>query len=152
MYQAVAEYWANAKEPEYDLNVDILLPGRSKPDRYNFNNNNNYATRTSKVRTHSAIMPVAFCMLVTSVDVVSLCVVLCCVVCVPPQVNDINQNVKVTATGTGEATVTVNKKHLFARSSVICCKSTVSFSSQMRPDTFFKPCVNNAFQMDTCNI
>uniref|UniRef100_A0A8D3BWM3 Complement component c3a, duplicate 5 n=1 Tax=Scophthalmus maximus TaxID=52904 RepID=A0A8D3BWM3_SCOMX len=69
VYQAVAEYWANAKEPEYDLNVDILLPGRSKPDRYNFNNNNNYATRTSKVRTHSAIMPVAFCMLVTSVDV-----------------------------------------------------------------------------------
>uniref|UniRef100_A0A8D3CZU9 Complement component c3a, duplicate 5 n=1 Tax=Scophthalmus maximus TaxID=52904 RepID=A0A8D3CZU9_SCOMX len=49
VYQAVAEYWANAKEPEYDLNVDILLPGRSKPDRYNFNNNNNYATRTSKV-------------------------------------------------------------------------------------------------------
>uniref|UniRef100_A0A8D3BUN6 Alpha-macroglobulin receptor-binding domain-containing protein n=1 Tax=Scophthalmus maximus TaxID=52904 RepID=A0A8D3BUN6_SCOMX len=34
------------------------------------------------------------------------------------------KNVKVTATGTGEATVTVNKKHVFARSSIICCTST----------------------------
>uniref|UniRef100_A0A7N8XUY0 Complement C3 n=1 Tax=Mastacembelus armatus TaxID=205130 RepID=A0A7N8XUY0_9TELE len=52
VYQAVAEYWTTAKEPAYDLNVDILLPGRSKPDRYNFNRDNHYATRTSKVRTH----------------------------------------------------------------------------------------------------
>ncbi|XP_045902911.1 complement C3-like [Micropterus dolomieu] len=49
VYQAVAEYWASAKEPEYDLNVDILLPGRSKPDKYNFNRDNHYATRTSKI-------------------------------------------------------------------------------------------------------
>ncbi|XP_071360126.1 complement C3-like [Trachinotus anak] len=70
VYQAVAEYWAAAKEPEYDLNVDILLPGRSKPDKYNFNRENHYATRTSKI-------------------------------------NNINQDVKVTATGTGEATVTM---------------------------------------------
>ncbi|XP_023276375.1 complement C3-like [Seriola lalandi dorsalis] len=70
VYQAVAEYWARAKEPEYDLNVDILLPGRSKPNKYNLNRNNHYATRTSKI-------------------------------------NDINQDVKVTATGTGEATVTM---------------------------------------------
>uniref|UniRef100_A0A8C9X0E0 Complement C3-like n=1 Tax=Sander lucioperca TaxID=283035 RepID=A0A8C9X0E0_SANLU len=68
VYQAIAEYWASAKEPEYDLNVDILLPGRSKPDKYNFNRENQYATRTSKIK-------------------------------------DINQNVKVTATGSGEATV-----------------------------------------------
>ncbi|XP_037545595.1 complement C3 [Nematolebias whitei] len=68
VYQAVAEYWANAKEPDYNLNVDILLPGRAAPDKYNFNRENHYATRTSKI-------------------------------------NDINQNVKVTATGTGEATV-----------------------------------------------
>uniref|UniRef100_A0A3Q3G355 Complement C3 n=1 Tax=Labrus bergylta TaxID=56723 RepID=A0A3Q3G355_9LABR len=68
VYQAVSEYWASAKEPEYDLNVDILLPGRSKPDKYNFNRDNSYATRTSKL-------------------------------------NDINQNVIVSATGTGEATV-----------------------------------------------
>uniref|UniRef100_A0A671YJ49 Complement C3-like n=1 Tax=Sparus aurata TaxID=8175 RepID=A0A671YJ49_SPAAU len=53
VYQAVAEYWASAQEPEYNLDVDILLPGRSKPDKYNFNKNNHYATRTSKVRTHT---------------------------------------------------------------------------------------------------
>ncbi|KAM7010010.1 complement C3-like [Tautogolabrus adspersus] len=68
VYQAVADYWASAKEPEYDLNVDIMLPGRAKPDKYNFNRDNSYTTRTSKI-------------------------------------NDINQNVVVTATGTGEATV-----------------------------------------------
>uniref|UniRef100_A0A8C9X3R3 Complement C3-like n=1 Tax=Sander lucioperca TaxID=283035 RepID=A0A8C9X3R3_SANLU len=70
VYQAIAEYWTSAKEPEYDLNVDIFLPGRSKPDKYNFNNDNLYATRTSKIK-------------------------------------DINRNVKVTATGTGEATLTM---------------------------------------------
>uniref|UniRef100_A0A665VW98 Complement C3-like n=1 Tax=Echeneis naucrates TaxID=173247 RepID=A0A665VW98_ECHNA len=70
VYQAVAEYWANAREPEYNLNVAIQLPGRSKPDSYNFNRNNHYATRTTKI-------------------------------------NDINQNVTVSATGTGEATVTM---------------------------------------------
>ncbi|XP_058495809.1 complement C3-like isoform X2 [Solea solea] len=68
VYQAVAEYWANAKEPEYDLNVDIHLPGRAKPKKINFNRNNHHTTRTSKF-------------------------------------NDINQDVKVTATGTGEATL-----------------------------------------------
>ncbi|MEQ2292168.1 hypothetical protein AMECASPLE_020319 [Ameca splendens] len=68
VYQAIAEYWSKAKEPEYDLNVDILLPGRAKPDKYNFNRENHFATRTSKI-------------------------------------NDINQDVRVTATGTGEATV-----------------------------------------------
>nr|XP_046263009.1 complement C3-like [Scatophagus argus] len=70
VYQAVAEYWTSPKGPEYDLNVDILLPGRSRPDRYNFNVENHYATRTSKIK-------------------------------------NINQNVKVTATGKGEATVTM---------------------------------------------
>ncbi|XP_058495889.1 complement C3-like isoform X2 [Solea solea] len=68
VYQAVAEYWANAKEPEYDLNVDIHLRGRAKPEKINFNRNNHHTTRTSKF-------------------------------------NDINQDVKVTATGTGEATL-----------------------------------------------
>ncbi|XP_044201965.1 complement C3-like [Thunnus albacares] len=70
VYQAVAEYWTNAQEPEYDLNVDILLPGKSKPDQFNFNKENHYATRTSKI-------------------------------------NNINQDVKVTAQGTGEATLTM---------------------------------------------
>ncbi|XP_047433324.1 complement C3-like isoform X2 [Mugil cephalus] len=49
VYQAVAEYWASAQEPDYNLNVDIKLPGRSKPDKFNFNRENHYATRTSKV-------------------------------------------------------------------------------------------------------
>ncbi|RVE75826.1 hypothetical protein OJAV_G00002700 [Oryzias javanicus] len=68
VYQAVAEYWTNAQEPEYDLKVDILLPGRSKPDKYEFNRDNSYATRTSKIK-------------------------------------DINKDVKVKATGSGEAVV-----------------------------------------------
>ncbi|XP_039860324.1 complement C3-like, partial [Simochromis diagramma] len=70
VYQAVAEYWINTNEPQYDLNVDIKLPGRSAPEKYNFNQNNHYATRTSKI-------------------------------------NDINQDITVTARGTGEATVTL---------------------------------------------
>ncbi|RVE75825.1 hypothetical protein OJAV_G00002690 [Oryzias javanicus] len=49
VYQAVAEYWTNAQEPEYDLRVDVLLPGRSKPDKYEFNRDNSYATKTSRV-------------------------------------------------------------------------------------------------------
>uniref|UniRef100_A0A667XIT0 Complement component c3a, duplicate 5 n=1 Tax=Myripristis murdjan TaxID=586833 RepID=A0A667XIT0_9TELE len=44
------EYWTNAKEIEYELHVDILLPGRTKPDRYHFNKENYYATRTSKFK------------------------------------------------------------------------------------------------------
>ncbi|XP_073327860.1 complement C3-like isoform X1 [Pagrus major] len=70
VYQAVAEFWTSPKGPEYDLDVDILLPGRSRPIKYNFNRENLYATRTSKI-------------------------------------NNINQNVKVTAMGKGEATVTM---------------------------------------------
>ncbi|KAM8771712.1 complement C3-like isoform 2-T2 [Acanthopagrus schlegelii] len=70
VYQAVAEFWTSPKGPEYDLNVDILLPGRSKPTKYSFNRDNLYATRTSKI-------------------------------------NNINQRVKVTATGKGEVTVTM---------------------------------------------
>ncbi|KAM4584160.1 complement C3-like [Odontesthes bonariensis] len=68
VYQAVAEYWTMAQEPEYNLNVDIQLPGKSKPEKYNINRNNHYATRTSKI-------------------------------------NNINQDVSVSARGTGEATV-----------------------------------------------
>uniref|UniRef100_A0A3Q4C054 Complement component c3a, duplicate 5 n=1 Tax=Mola mola TaxID=94237 RepID=A0A3Q4C054_MOLML len=49
VYQAVAEYWASAKEPEYNVSVDLMLPGKSKPLSYNFNRNNHYATRTSKM-------------------------------------------------------------------------------------------------------
>uniref|UniRef100_A0A3Q3B616 Complement C3-like n=1 Tax=Kryptolebias marmoratus TaxID=37003 RepID=A0A3Q3B616_KRYMA len=70
VYQSVAEYWSSDRDPDYDLNVDILLPGRSKPDKYNLNWENHFATRTSKV-------------------------------------NNINQNVKVIATGPGEASLTM---------------------------------------------
>ncbi|XP_035861680.1 complement C3-like [Sander lucioperca] len=49
VYQAIAEYWTSAKEPEYDLNVDIVLLGRSKPDKFKFNRDNHYTTRTTKI-------------------------------------------------------------------------------------------------------
>ncbi|TWW59602.1 Complement C3 [Takifugu flavidus] len=49
VYQALAEFWTSYKGPEYDLNVDILLPGRSKPDMYNFDRESRYTTRTSKM-------------------------------------------------------------------------------------------------------
>uniref|UniRef100_A0A3Q3BHM5 Complement C3-like n=1 Tax=Kryptolebias marmoratus TaxID=37003 RepID=A0A3Q3BHM5_KRYMA len=61
VYHAVAEYWTNAKEPEYDLNVDILLPGRSKPDKFSFNRENHYTTRTSKVRAPSCMFYLFLC-------------------------------------------------------------------------------------------
>uniref|UniRef100_A0A8C8DL88 Complement component c3a, duplicate 5 n=1 Tax=Oryzias sinensis TaxID=183150 RepID=A0A8C8DL88_9TELE len=70
VYQAVAEYWANAQEAEYNVKVDILLPGRLKPDKYEFNRENSYATRTSRIK-------------------------------------DINKDVKVKATGSGEAMVSL---------------------------------------------
>uniref|UniRef100_A0A672ZR77 NTR domain-containing protein n=1 Tax=Sphaeramia orbicularis TaxID=375764 RepID=A0A672ZR77_9TELE len=50
VYQAVAEYWSTAQEPEYDLDVDIFLPGRPRPNRFHFNRFNYYATRTTWVR------------------------------------------------------------------------------------------------------
>ncbi|XP_053187520.1 complement C3-like isoform X2 [Scomber japonicus] len=49
VYQAVAEYWTSKRQPEYDLNVDILLPGRSNPYKYNLNEDNLQNTRTSKM-------------------------------------------------------------------------------------------------------
>uniref|UniRef100_A0A8C7XA64 Alpha-macroglobulin receptor-binding domain-containing protein n=1 Tax=Oryzias sinensis TaxID=183150 RepID=A0A8C7XA64_9TELE len=70
VYQAIAEYWTNAQEPEYDLKVDILLPGRLKPEKYKFTRENSYVTRTYNIK-------------------------------------DINKDVKVTATGSGEAMVSL---------------------------------------------
>uniref|UniRef100_A0A669C3N5 Complement component c3a, duplicate 5 n=1 Tax=Oreochromis niloticus TaxID=8128 RepID=A0A669C3N5_ORENI len=52
VYQAVAEYWNNTKEPQYDLNVDIQFSGMPSPNKYYLNRDNHYATRTFKVRTH----------------------------------------------------------------------------------------------------
>ncbi|CAN9509992.1 unnamed protein product [Ophioblennius macclurei] len=69
-YQALGEYWTSDRGEDYFLNVDILLAGRSKPDKYSFSWENPFSTRSSKV-------------------------------------NDINQDVKVSATGPGQATLTV---------------------------------------------
>ncbi|XP_034045025.1 complement C3a.1 [Thalassophryne amazonica] len=49
VYQAVAEYWVSAKEIDYNLNVDLLLPGRSNPEKFNFNKQTQFTTRTSKI-------------------------------------------------------------------------------------------------------
>lgn len=61
VYQAVAEYWANSKEQEYDVNVDILMPGRSSPEKYKVNRDNHYTTRTTKVKTYSEIITLDEC-------------------------------------------------------------------------------------------
>ncbi len=70
VYQAVAEYWTNAGKPQYDLDVDILLPDRSTPVKYNFHHDNYFAARTLKVRTPTnkrtwlinVLIPDTFCM------------------------------------------------------------------------------------------
>uniref|UniRef100_A0A3B4F898 Complement C3-like n=1 Tax=Pundamilia nyererei TaxID=303518 RepID=A0A3B4F898_9CICH len=48
VYQASSEYWINAKEPEHNVDVDILLPGRTMTDKYSFRKANRFTTRTSK--------------------------------------------------------------------------------------------------------
>ncbi|XP_059191712.1 complement C3-like isoform X2 [Centropristis striata] len=48
VYQAIAEYWVNANEQEYNVNVDIVHPKRKDPARFHINRNNQYSTRTSK--------------------------------------------------------------------------------------------------------
>ncbi|XP_029941608.1 complement C3-like [Salarias fasciatus] len=68
VYQAMSEYWINAKKTEYDLNVDILMPGRADSDKFYVNRENHHLTRTLKS-------------------------------------NDINQDVMVTAAGSGAAIV-----------------------------------------------
>uniref|UniRef100_A0A672GYZ7 NTR domain-containing protein n=1 Tax=Salarias fasciatus TaxID=181472 RepID=A0A672GYZ7_SALFA len=55
VYQALSEYWINAEKPEYDLNVDILMPGKPKPYKFNVNRGNHHLTRTLKVEAHSSI-------------------------------------------------------------------------------------------------
>lgn len=55
VYQAVAEYITSVKEDEkneHNLNVDVLLPGKPNPDKFNFNRQNFHLTRSSKVRTN----------------------------------------------------------------------------------------------------
>ncbi|XP_029941620.1 complement C3-like [Salarias fasciatus] len=48
VYQALSEYWISAEKPEYDLNVDILMPGKPKPYKFNVNRENHHLTRTLK--------------------------------------------------------------------------------------------------------
>ncbi|XP_070683645.1 complement C3-like [Pempheris klunzingeri] len=74
VYQAVAEYWTSVKEPEYDLDVSIFLPDRSRPDKFRINMGNYYATRISRF-------------------------------------NSINKDVRVIATGKGEATLKMVSLH-----------------------------------------
>ncbi|XP_069570698.1 complement C3-like [Brachyistius frenatus] len=50
VYQAVAEYWANAEEPEYNLDVDVFFPGRSMAQLYKLNKGNPYTTITFKFK------------------------------------------------------------------------------------------------------
>ncbi|KAK7930173.1 hypothetical protein WMY93_006568 [Mugilogobius chulae] len=70
VYQAVSEYWTVAKEPDYNLDVELKVPGRAAPYSYRFNRENHYTTRTSKNF-------------------------------------EVNENVELTAKGTGEATMTL---------------------------------------------
>lgn len=49
VYQAVAEYWSVAKEPDYNLDVELKVPGRAAPYNYRFTRDNHYTTRTSNV-------------------------------------------------------------------------------------------------------
>uniref|UniRef100_A0A672HAZ1 NTR domain-containing protein n=1 Tax=Salarias fasciatus TaxID=181472 RepID=A0A672HAZ1_SALFA len=53
--QALSEYWINAEKPEYHLNVDILMPGKPKPYKFNVNRENHHLTRTLKVEPQSSI-------------------------------------------------------------------------------------------------
>uniref|UniRef100_A0A3Q2QD20 Complement C3 n=1 Tax=Fundulus heteroclitus TaxID=8078 RepID=A0A3Q2QD20_FUNHE len=66
MYQAIAQYWISVQDIDYGMNVEILIPDRSRPERYRLTKENQHITRTSKVE-------------------------------------GINKDIKVMATGTGEA-------------------------------------------------
>ncbi|CAL8328656.1 unnamed protein product [Lota lota] len=70
VYQALAEYWINANEQQYEMDIEIQVAGHSASALFKINNENAFQTRTTKF-------------------------------------NDINKEVSVTATGSGEATVSV---------------------------------------------
>lgn len=70
MYQALSEYWTVAHEPDYNLEVELNVPGRFVPYRYHFNKDNYNLMRKSKTYT-------------------------------------VNEDVTVTARGTGEGTLTM---------------------------------------------
>uniref|UniRef100_A0A3Q2NZ05 Complement C3 n=1 Tax=Fundulus heteroclitus TaxID=8078 RepID=A0A3Q2NZ05_FUNHE len=49
MYQAIAQYWISVQDIDYGMNVEILIPDRSRPERYRLTKENQHITRTSKV-------------------------------------------------------------------------------------------------------
>lgn len=51
VYKALAEYWAVPRE--YSLAVDVLLPGRQRPEKLFFDLQNLRYSRMSKVRTNT---------------------------------------------------------------------------------------------------
>lgn len=50
VYQAIAEYWVGAREEEYDVNLELILPDRSKFPRVKLTRENHYITKSAKVR------------------------------------------------------------------------------------------------------
>uniref|UniRef100_A0A3Q3XBM9 NTR domain-containing protein n=1 Tax=Mola mola TaxID=94237 RepID=A0A3Q3XBM9_MOLML len=48
VYQAVAEYWARAREVDHELEVSVFFPGRPRANEYRFDKINN-STRKSKI-------------------------------------------------------------------------------------------------------
>ncbi|XP_061130030.1 complement C3-like isoform X2 [Syngnathus typhle] len=97
VYQAISEYWSSAKEPQYDLKVDIDVPGRSLPLKYNFNKQTFHTTRTSEMKS-------------------------------------INQDIKVTAEGSGEATFTMVSLYYALPSEKESDCQTFDLSVQLLPE------------------
>ena len=64
VYQALAEYWINAKEQQYAMDIEIQVEGRSGlvPAPFRINNENAYQTRTTKVGIHWQIINCLHCL------------------------------------------------------------------------------------------
>uniref|UniRef100_A0A3Q2QEB1 Complement C3 n=1 Tax=Fundulus heteroclitus TaxID=8078 RepID=A0A3Q2QEB1_FUNHE len=56
MYQAIAQYWISVQDIDYGMNVEILIPDRSRPERYRLTKENQHITRTSKVILQVQVM------------------------------------------------------------------------------------------------
>ncbi|CAL8238118.1 unnamed protein product, partial [Lota lota] len=50
VYQALAEYWINAKEQQYEMDIEIQVAGRSASAPFRVNNENAFQTRTTKFK------------------------------------------------------------------------------------------------------
>ncbi|XP_071360125.1 complement C3-like [Trachinotus anak] len=51
VYQAIAEYWTKANEQDYNVDVNLKLPIRSKPILISFSKANHYATKRTEMRS-----------------------------------------------------------------------------------------------------